>query len=264
MGFLNFARKVKNGIKELGSRTMQGLNAIGVGVGTLIERGALALNWNSIAQASKEFVENRELSRQKWKERAERAQRDRIIGENIKPENSVPPTKEMRALAEQCIQIVENNISSKSLNECLASQTPEERMEFIQKLANDFQEKTKIILNPVQYYANPGLDFGFYNREDNSIHINAVFLTSDNIFFVKEQVFTLFHEMMHALQWHSVKQVVETGKADLFSANQVAEWAENFLPGRYIRSGVDFEGYRNQPLERDAYWLEWAMKNQFD
>lgn len=264
MGLINLLQRGKERVKQATGRVMQCLNSVGVKVGQTLQRGFVALNWNTLAGACADFVQICESSRLKWKDRADRAQRNAVLGENTKPKNATP-TKEKRALAENCIQIIENNIGNKTLNETLANQTKEERMDFIQKLADDFQKQTGVELNTVQYYVKPGLEFGYYDREDNSVHINAAFLTSSNVYFVKEQIFTLFHEMTHALQWQSVLHAAGSSKTDLgFPREQVAEWADNFLPGHYVRPEVDFEDYRNQPIERDAYWLEWQLKNQFD
>lgn len=261
MGFL---QRINNRVTQVASRVMQGLNAIGVEIGETINRAALAMNWTRISDASQEFVEERDASRVKWKDRADRAQRDAVIGANTKPK-VVAPNKEKRAYAEQCIQIIENRAGEKHLNEVLENQTPEQRMDFVQGLSNDFKEKTGLQLDDVKYYAAPGLEFGYYDREDNSVHINSVFLTSRNPYFVKEQIFTLFHEMTHAIQWNAVKNMANGNNNTYgFPPEQVAEWAINFLPGRYIRPNVDPEEYRNQPIERDAYWLEWQLKNQFD
>ena len=261
---MGLIQRIKNRATQVTSRAVQWINAIGIKIGETINQAALAMNWTRLSDASREFVEEREASRVKWKDRADRAQRDVVIGVNTKPKE-VAPTKEKRAYAEQCIQILENRIGEKPLNEVLENQTPEQRMDFIQDLSNDFKGKTRLQLGDVKYYATPGLEFGYYDREDNSVHINTVFLTSKNPYFVKEQIFTLFHEMTHAIQWNAVANTANGDDNTYgFSLEQVAEWAINFQPGRYIRPGVDPGGYRNQPIERDAYLLEWQLKNQFD
>lgn len=259
---MGFVQRVKSRFVQLGSRFMQGINSIGVSVGETVSQVAIELNWVKIADACSDFVSAREASHKKWKDRADRAQRDAVIGPNVKPK-VVKPTRQKRDHAERCTQILEEQCKGKSLNETLESLDGVGRMDFLKDLCKGFQEKAGVPIDDVAFYVAPVNNCGYYSREDNCVHINVAFLTSDNIYFVKEQVFSLFHEMTHALQWHAVKNVADGNFNTYgFSLEQVAEWAINF--DHYLRPEVDPEGYRNQPIERDAYWLEWMLKNQFD
>lgn len=102
--------------------------------------------------------------------------------------------------------------------------------------------------------------FGYFSRTDNTLFINAEFIVCDNIELAKEQVFTIYHELMHARQWAAVCAWASTPQGDTFgySVNRILEYANNFAD--YVSPGEDRERYRNQPLERDAYGFETKLK----
>lgn len=65
---------------------------------------------------------------------------------------------------------------------------------------------------------------------------------------------TLIHETRHQIQWEMVERY-RIARDDVqlppdISLDQVKEWDRNF--DNYIQSEDDFEGYRKQPIERDA------------
>ena len=47
-----------------------------------------------------------------------------------------------------------------------------------------------------------------------------------------------------------------------YSIKTLREWTNNF--DHYIDIHIDAEGYFTQPLERDAFGLEWRMKGFFN
>jgi hypothetical protein len=75
---------------------------------------------------------------------------------------------------------------------------------------------------------------------------------------------TIYHEMRHAGQSemrHNQPSAIEraidaaTGQdsyPDGVTHEQVQEWEENSLPGNYVDPKEDFDGYFDQPVERDA------------
>ena len=102
--------------------------------------------------------------------------------------------------------------------------------------------------------------YGYFSRKDNTLFINAEFIVCDNLELVKEQVFTVYHELMHARQWAAVCAWASTPQGDTFgySVNRILEYANNY--GHYISPRVDRELYRWQPLERDAFGFESKLK----
>jgi len=93
-----------------------------------------------------------------------------------------------------------------------------------------------------QYDAHPG-DYGFYDPENHTLNFGSSELEHDD---PREAVNTLAHEDRHAYQdW-----VLDHPKAH-HDAAEVDAWRDN--SDNYIRPELDYEGYRNQPLERDVW-----------
>lgn len=252
MGWLN---KLKEGF----SRGVEKVSGFGKTVLEYAEKGAVMLGWNETAERCRSGIEACEESRIKWKDRADRFQADNKFGKQEKPPTYRPDSRQ-REIENKCISLVEDKLHGHKMDDVLRSHTPEQRLEFIEEVAKDATTAFGIKMEPVQYYSGDS-SLGFYNREDNRIYLNEAYVTCDNIYFVKEQIFTLFHESMHAAQWQAVKDLAQGGNGMGFSKERLLEWAENF--DHYIRPEVDFEAYRNQPLERDAFGLEWRMKDFF-
>ena len=186
-------------------------------------------------------------------------QAESYFGKSEKPSSYMPDAKQ-RDLENKCITRVEEKLHGQKMDDVLRSLSPEERIQFIEDVADDAFKALGIEMEPVQYYRGDNA-LGYYNRETNRIYLNEAYVTCDNIYFVKEQIFTVFHESMHAVQWRAVEDIANGGNGMGFSKERLLEWAENF--DHYIRPEVDFEAYRNQPLERDAFGLEWRMKDFF-
>lgn len=223
------------------------------------EKGAVLLGWNETAERCRAGIDACEASRVKWKDRADRLQAENKFGKQEKP-TTYRPDAEQRDVENKCISAVEEKLQGQKMDDVLRSHTPEQRLEFIEQIANDAATAMGIEMEPVQYYSGDA-SLGYFNREDNRIYLNEAYVTCDNIYFVKEQIFTIFHESMHAAQWKAVKDIAHGGDGMGYSKERIMEWAENFE--HYIRPEVDFEAYRNQPLERDAFGLEWRMKDFF-
>lgn len=104
--------------------------------------------------------------------------------------------------------------------------------------------------------------FGYFSREDNTLFINAGLIICDNIEFAEEQVYTVYHELMHARQWAAVCAWASTPQGDTmgYSMDRILEYANNFA--HYTSPRDNYERYRNQPLERDAYAYEQKLKEQ--
>lgn len=254
MGLLN---KVKEGF----SRFMQGSAHVGGELAKDVERGAMLLGWDQLANKSRELSNSLQESHDRWKDRADRYQHERLVGANTRPKQ-YNPDKERRAVAESAIQSIESHCKpGLNLHETLTQQTPQERLEFIEAVASDLAQRNGLQMEPVDYFDSERLRFGYFSPTENRIKINATLIASDNIYMVEEQIYTIVHETMHAIQHHAVEQELATPESSGFDTQLVCEWAENFL--HYIGPGVDPEGYRNQPLERDAYGIEWILKNYF-
>lgn len=102
--------------------------------------------------------------------------------------------------------------------------------------------------------------FGYFSRRQNTLFINAGFIVCDNLELVKEQVYTIYHELMHARQWAAICAWASTPQGDTmgYSVDRILEYANNYA--HYTSPNENYERYRNQSLERDAYAFESELK----
>lgn len=244
--------------KEYFSRGVEKIADAGKTVLEYAEKGAVLVGWHETAEKCRSGIEACEEIRVKWKDRADVYQAESYFGKSAKPSSYMPDAKQ-RDLENKCITCVEEKLHGQKMDDVLRSHSPEERIQFIEDVAEEASKALGIEMEPVQYYRGDNA-LGFYSRKTNRIYLNEAYVTCDNIYFVKEQIFTVFHESMHAVQWRAVEDIANGGNGLGFSKERLSEWAENF--DHYIGPG-DFEAYRNQPLERDAFGLEWRMKDFF-
>lgn len=255
-------KRTVNGIKEIGNRIMQGVTYVSGKAMYMVGNAAILLHWDEIAEASQELCDALQESHDLWKDRADRLQYGRLVGENTKP-NKFAPDRKLRSVAESAIQTIEDHCKAdKNLDETLALLTPEERLEFIQDICDDFAKRNGLMLEPVTFFLSDTLEFGNFSPSENRIKLNASLVTSDNIYLVKEQIYTVIHETMHAIQYLAIEQEKLKPGSSGYDPQLVCDWANNFL--HYIRPEVDFESYRNQPLERAPFGIEWILKNHFN
>lgn len=85
-------------------------------------------------------------------------------------------------------------------------------------------------------------EYGSYCPDNNSIELNSSLLSSVS---PEECLNTYFHESRHAYQQNEVTNPSPWGDPSLAKS-----WEENL--NNYINPDEDFEGYENQPVEKDA------------
>lgn len=128
--------------------------------------------------------------------------------------------------------------------------TTEEREKY---LHNYFEELKQCMGLSNVSYSYQELDnpiSGLY--KSNKIFINSKLLQSDNPFKVAE---CMLHELRHAYQ----ERVVANPELFDIDAATVQAWKNNMA--HYISSKYDLQGYREQPLEKDAYqWSKTIIK----
>ena len=246
--------------KQIFSTGMKYLSAGAKAVCETVEKGAVLLGWNETAEKCREGINACEASRVKWKDREDRYKAENKFGKSEKPK-SYRPDKKQREDENKCIALLEERLQGNKLIDVLRTQNPAQRLGFIEQIANDAANALNIKIQPIEYYIGGDTSFGYYSRVDNKIYLNEAYVTCDNVYFVKEQIFTVFHESMHAAQLQAIEDLARGGSGHGYSVERLLEWATNF--DHYIRPEVDLEAYRNQPLERDAFGLEWRMKDFF-
>lgn len=145
-----------------------------------------------------------------------------------------------------------HDISSRSIddvigdfkNDSWATMSEEARKKSINNLANGVIDDLQLTNPPkiVFFYKEPDengrLLYGGYNHGDNIMRINTYALDDG-----RETADTVAHELRHAWQ-HERAANPQTDEDRAF--------ANNFRPGNYIRSQIDYMGYLRQPVERDA------------
>ena len=94
---------------------------------------------------------------------------------------------------------------------------------------------------------------GAYNWSTKKVEFNIILLTVDanSPHFeacVRETLDTIVHELRHAVQHKAIEQ---DGYWNVDEERRAA-WANNMVPGNYIRPSVDYKGYVRQPIEADA------------
>lgn len=146
------------------------------------------------------------------------------------------------------------------IKETIKHQSPEQRIETVKDVIQEAARIMDVKVDKVDFYQPEGemkRVCGYYDRTENSLNLNAYMITGDNLALVEEQIYTVFHELLHARQWAAV-----TGKKDYgYTPEKLLEWAINFQ--HYIPCTVDDELYRRQPLERDAFGFEAIIKGEF-
>ena len=117
----------------------------------------------------------------------------------------------------------------------------------------DSQERPRCT---VSYFEGQPEELGRLDRDNPvEIGINKNSLTSET---PDQALKTVAHEGRHAYQLDCVKSPDNHPEAD---AVQVEQWRENYKPGNYTPPDVDFDEYRNQPVEADAYQYADEVKN---
>lgn len=118
-----------------------------------------------------------------------------------------------------------------------------ERKKSIADLANSVTSDLQLTNAPSigYYYREPEgrrVSYGFYRAQDNTININTYTLDD-----ARETADTVAHELRHAWQRE---------RASNPQTDEDRAFANNFSPGNYISPQIDYMGYRDQPVERDA------------
>lgn len=248
-------------LKELGSRFMESISEVGRDILEVGEAAAVLVGWNEAAEKCREGIEACEESRLKWKDRADQYQAQNVFG-SLGPISTYKPDERQQEVEDISVSCLTRKLNGGKLDDVLRGHTREERLEFINDIANDLAQNLGVEMKEIHYYQGRPTSLGYFCRQDNSIHLNVAHVTCDNVYCVKQQIFTIFHETMHAVQWKAVEDFAHGGDGLGYSQERLMEWMENFT--NYISPEMDYEAYRKQPLERDAFGLEWEIKERFN
>lgn len=235
--------------------------------------------WQDVKKAGREIIEEIQKRTDTWSERAEQFSnkvKQKIIDtcnnvktkikEKIKEHEirskhpGYVPTKPDQKAATECKEFLDSKFS-RGIRETMSDQNPQERIQTIKEVVKEASQILDVEVDKVEFYESEGemaKTCGYFDRTENSLNLNAYMITCDNMRLVEEQVYTVFHELIHARQWAAVK-----GKNYGYPSETVLEWAYNFENGNYVLPEVDDELYRKQPLERDAFGFEALIKGKY-
>jgi len=234
--------------------------------------------WQEIKEKGRKVIEHVSERIETWSERAERKfheiktsvvqtvkevteeVKEWVKGRKIKARHpGYVPSKPDQKIATESKEYLDRKFRV-GIKETMRHQSSEQRIETVNEVIQEAARIMDVKVDKVDFYETDGemkKACGFYDRSDNSLHLNAYMITGDNLALVEEQIYTVFHELLHARQWAAV-----TGKKDYgYPPKLLLEWATNFK--NYVPCTVDDELYRRQPLERDAFGLEAILKGQF-
>ena len=140
------------------------------------------------------------------------------------------------------------DITGLSPAEWQAASRPE-RLATLQKLEDLLSDEQKRHGCTIQTYAADPFDCGYYNQQDpEQIHLNENLLGPESL---NDSVATVAHEGRHAYQYHCICFPDEHPDVD---KSTIDTWEANYK--KYVRPTIDFESYKNQPIEADAFSYE--------
>ncbi len=151
--------------------------------------------------------------------------------------------------------------------ESIEDATPEQRKQQFKDLVREAATNVGLGENiPELEYFIPESEedynkFGWYCFDDHTIALNEAMVVTDDITVVKEQIFTVIHEMEHARQFAAMDAYRTNGdyKKYGYTENQVLQYIKNWT--NYIRPRENYEAYVSQALERDAFGMENMIKS---
>lgn len=104
---------------------------------------------------------------------------------------------------------------------------------------------------------------GGYRHRDNTLRLNLAMIVSEEPELFREQVSTIFHELVHTRQHEAVSALADGKPYEEYgySVEDLQVMADNFL--NYISPRENYEAYTKQPVEAEAYWFEEQIKPSF-
>lgn len=168
--------------------------------------------------------------------------------------------------ADNCRDLIHDMFPA-GIEQTMQCQNPKQRLETFETLANMAADALGLKNSPQITFCDPASEYdmsmcGFYDRTRNELALNTAMIVCDDMSLVKEQVSTVFHEMMHARQWQAVCDCANGQNTFGYSDERLKEYANNYM--NYISPEENIEGYYEQPLERDAFGFETLIMNEMD
>jgi hypothetical protein len=127
-----------------------------------------------------------------------------------------------------------------------AKAAPAEREQALQETENQLAaSQNRPACNLVYFDADKSNCGAYSPRTPDRINLNRHYLESDD---PRDAVNTVAHEGRHAYQHRCIMDADAHPETD---PKQIAEWRHNF--SNYKSAASDYDAYRNQPIEADAF-----------
>lgn len=167
-------------------------------------------------------------------------------------------TKDEKIL-NNCKTLLNDTFGVKGIVDTLMNKNESERVDFMNNFCNRVADVFEVENLDIKVgYPENIYDqrvYGYYFDKERRLYINAAFVTCNDSSLVSEQVFTVFHEINHALQCATMREPEKYG----YSKQRAYEIARNRR--YYIRPEECDEGYRKQPIEEQSFRFEEILKN---
>ena len=252
MGFLD---KLKEKVKQACETISTGFAYVKEKVKKGVETAARKLEeWTERAH---DYINKKREAVADWLEiKAEEQRRKKYENEVKRGKHKLKEEKPDVVLQNECIGYIKEKFPT-GIKEAMHAKSDEERAETLVEIVHEVAEKmgveVKVELDIPQSEADMR-QMGCYNRATNELHINMGYVTCDKPELIAEQVYTVFHELIHARQWAIVSGEKDYGYSD----ERRMMLAQNFR--YYIRPEVSDEAYNKQPLEAEAFGFEAKLK----
>lgn len=209
--------------------------------------GFLQSTWEVIKSVGQSILKSIFGRRMDWQERFNE------LGFSTTP--SYTPEEPDIQLRNKCVEYI-NQKFPHGFEYFYLNSTVDERVEMLKSMTEDLSDIYGVKLNDIVLYT-PDNEFkqrtaGYYSTDENTLNLNVSLLFQENMTMSAEAFLTIFHELKHARQWFAIKGEQDYG----YSPELLYSWAINWKNENYITFMESDEGYRNQPIEFDAFAFE--------
>lgn len=234
---------------------LQNLRNVRDRIRTKVKRTAEELKhaWNEVREAGRETCQVIKKRYDEWLRKLKERRRLREIKDTYHGYN---PEESDIVAARKVKAYLDENYGS-NIGQAIVGMSSDQRIETFNEIVRKTEDILEVEVKDVVFFQpERGQErlCGSYNREDNKIYLNELMITSDHPEQIQEQVYTVFHELMHARQYAAITGLKDYG----YSKKLLLEWANNFRD--YTSPYVNDELYHKQPVERDTFGFEALIK----
>ena len=158
-----------------------------------------------------------------------------------------------------------NEVFPQGIQEASKNMSPDQRVEKLAELTNTIattiglsEEIPEIAFFVPENQRDFFKSCGEYDFVTNTIRLNLAMIANERPKRYEEQVYTIIHELHHALQYKAISAWAEGGNYKQYGIPEglIAEWAKNLSDDNYIKPTENMRDYFFQPVEQSAFWIE--------